>query len=222
MMKDLTVVPARKARSIGGILGFALCLVATGASAESLVEGSVEDGRAKAVVCGACHGIDGNSVNPLWPNLAGQHARYSVEQLMAFKEGNRADPLMTGQAMALSDEDMSNLSVYFEEQAAAAKAVADESQIDKGRAIYQGGIREKGVAACIACHGPTGQGNPAASYPVIAGQYQVYAAKQLRDYASGARTSDGSTRIMRDIASRMSEDEIMAVTAYVQGLHGGN
>jgi len=197
----------------------ALLLISASVSAESLVEGSIEAGQAKAVVCGACHGIDGNSVNPQWPSLAAQHATYSVDQLMAFKNGLRADPLMTGQAMALSDEDMRNLSVYFEAQAAAAKAVADPDLIDKGEQIYRGGIAEKGVAACIACHGPTGQGNPASNYPVIAGQYAVYAAKQLRDYTSGARKSDGTTRVMRDIASRLSEDEIVAVTSYIQGLH---
>lgn len=199
---------------------FAALLLASGsASAESLLEGSIEAGQAKATVCGACHGVDGNSVNPEWPSLAGQHAGYSYEQLMAFKNGLRANALMTGQAMALSEDDMRNLSVYFESQEAAAKAVADPDVIDKGEQIYRGGIREKGVAACIACHGPTGQGNPAAGYPVIAGQYAVYAAKQLRDYTSGARKSDGSTRVMRDIASRLSEEEIVAVTSYIQGLH---
>lgn len=194
-------------------------LAAGTASAESLIEGDPEAGRAKAVVCGACHGVDGNSVNPQWPNLAGQHARYAYEQLQAFKDGKRADPLMTAQAVALSDEDMRNLSVYYEAQAPAARAVANASLVDKGESIYRGGISEKGVAACIACHGPTGQGNPASSYPDISGQYAVYAAKQLRDYASGARTSDGPTRVMRDIASRLSEDEIVAVSSYVQGLH---
>ena len=201
---------------------FVLLSISATASAESLMEGDAEAGRAKAVVCGACHGIDGNSVNPEWPNLAGQHARYSYEQLMAFRSGDRANALLTGQAMALSEDDMRNLSVYFEAQAPAARAVPDASLVDKGEAIYRGGIRDKGVAACIACHGPTGQGNPAANYPVVAGQYQVYAAKQLRDYASGARKSDGTTRVMRDIASRLSEDEIVAVTTYVQGLHGNN
>ena len=202
------------------LAAIATILLASGSvSAEGLLEGSVEAGKAKAVVCGACHGIDGNSVNPEWPSLAAQHATYSYEQLMAFKNGLRANPLMTGQAMALSEEDMRNLSVYYEAQAAASKSVADPDVIDKGEQIYRGGIREKNVAACIACHGPTGQGNPAAAYPVIAGQYAVYAAKQLRDYTSGARKSDGSTRMMRDIASRLSEEEIIAVTSYIQGLH---
>lgn len=196
-----------------------LSLAATSASAESLVEGDAEAGRVKAVVCGACHGVDGNSVNPEWPSIAGQHAKYSVEQLMAFKSGDRANVLMTGQAMALSDEDMANLSVYFEAQAAAAKSVSDPALVSKGEQIYRGGINEKNVAACIACHGPTGRGNAAVPYPDIAGQYAVYAAKQLRDYASGARKTGGPQRIMQDIASRLTEEEIVAVSSYLQGLH---
>jgi cytochrome c553 len=199
-----------------------LSLVSATASAESLVEGSGEAGQLKATVCGACHGIDGNSVNPEWPNLAGQHAKYSYEQLMAFKNGLRQNALMSGQAMALSEDDMKNLAVYFEDQAPAARSVADPDLVDKGEQIYRGGISEKGVAACIACHGPTGQGNAAVPYPKVAGQYAVYAAKQLRDYASGARKSDGSQRIMRDIASRLSEDEIVAVSSYLQGLHAAS
>ncbi len=195
------------------------CVLSAPVSAESLLEGSAEAGQAKAVVCGACHGIDGNSVNPEWPNLAGQHAGYSYKQLMAFKNGDRMNALMLGQVAMLSEDDMRNLAVYFESQTPAARSVADESLVRRGEAIYRGGIRDKGVAACIACHGPNGNGNPAANYPVIGGQYSVYAAKQLRDYASGARKSDGPTRVMREIASRLSEDEILAVSSYVQGLH---
>lgn len=195
------------------------CVLSAPVSAESLLEGSAEAGKAKAVVCGACHGIDGNSVNPEWPILAGQHAGYSYKQLMAFKNGDRMNALMLGQVAMLSEDDMRNLAVYFESQTPAARSVADESLVRRGEAIYRGGIRDKGVAACIACHGPNGKGNPTANYPVIGGQYSVYAAKQLRDYASGARKSDGPTRVMREIASRLSEDEILAVSSYVQGLH---
>ena len=194
-------------------------LFSVSAQAESLIEGSVEAGQTKAAICGACHGADGNSVNPEWPNLAGQHAGYSYKQLMAFKNGDRVNALMLGQVAMLNEEDMRNLAVYFEAQTPAARSVADESLVRRGEAIYRGGIKDKGVAACIACHGPAGKGNPAANYPVIGGQYSVYAAKQLRDYASGARKSDGPTRVMREIASRLSEDEILAVSSYVQGLH---
>lgn len=190
------------------------------AQADSLVQGSAEAGKARSITCGACHGADGNSVNPEWPSIAGQHAAYIVQQLQAFKSGARANPLMTAQAMILSEQDIADLAVYYEGLPAAPKSVAEPALVDKGEALYRGGDRDNSVAACIACHGPSGRGNPAAKYPSIAGQYAVYTAKQLRDYASGARKSDAPTRVMRDIAARLSEDEIKAVASYVQGLYG--
>lgn len=199
-------------------------LVATQASAASLVDGDAAAGKDKATTCSACHGAAGNSVNPLWPNLAGQNANYIVAQLKAFKPGAdnqpalRSDPLMTSMALPLSDEDMRDLAVYFEGLPAAVNSVADESTIDKAEALYRGGNEEERVAACLACHGPSGRGNPAATYPALSGQHAAYTAKQLRDYASNKRKSDGKTRIMRDIAARLSDDEIEALASYVQGL----
>ncbi len=187
-------------------------------SAESLVEGDAEAGKAKAITCTACHGPQGNSVNALWPNIAGQGAAYTVAQLKAFKDGARKDPLMTSQAMLLSDQDMADLAVYFEGLPAAAQAVADPDTIDRGEALYRGGNLETGASACLACHGPTGRGNPAAGYPALAGQHAAYTAKQLRDYAAGTRESDGKTRQMRDIAAKLSQEDIDALASYVQGL----
>ncbi|MCH8865666.1 MAG: cytochrome c4 [Proteobacteria bacterium] len=186
--------------------------------AESLIEGSAEAGKAKSLTCSACHGQDGNSVNPLWPNIAGQSATYIVAQLKAFKTGTRSDPLMTGQAMLLSDDDLGDLAVYFEGLPAPALAVANPGTIARAQAIYRGGSEKSNVPACMACHGPTGRGNPAASYPALKGQRAIYTAKQLRDYASNARRSDGKTHIMRDIASRLNEEDILALASYVQGL----
>jgi cytochrome c553 len=196
----------------------AAALQAVEAQAESLIEGSVEAGKARSITCTACHGAEGNSVNPLWPNIAGQNATYIVAQLQAFKSGDRQDPLMAPQAMMLSDDDVANLAVYYESLPAAAQAVSDASSVDKGEAIYRGGDSENGVAACLACHGPTGRGNPAANYPAIQGQHAAYTEKQLRDYASGSRTTDGTTRIMRDIAERLDADDVKAVASYIQGL----
>lgn len=197
----------------------AMCVLITGpVSAGSLVDGSAEAGKAKAVICGACHGTDGNSVNPVWPSIAGQHPAYIVQQLQAFKDGTRTEPLMLGQAMMLSDEDMRNLAVYFSEKTVATKVVADPTTLDHGERLYRGGNRENKTPACIACHGPNGRGNPAASFPSLKGQYAAYIAKQLRAYASGARKSDGVRRIMRDIAAKLSEEDIVAVSSYVQGL----
>jgi len=195
-----------------------MMLFAINAQAASLVDGSADAGKAKAITCTACHGAVGNSANPLWPNLAGQGAPYLLTQLKAFKDGLRNDPFMTSQAMLLSEQDMVDLAVYFESLPNAAQAVADAASIDKAEALYQGGNVSNQTAACIACHGPTGRGNPAAKYPALKGQHAPYTAKQLRDYASGARESDGKTRMMRDIAAKLSEDEIIAIASYVQGL----
>jgi cytochrome c553 len=195
-----------------------LALAAVHAQAESLVDGSIDDGKSKALTCTACHGPEGNSANPLWPNIAGQNAPYTVAQLKAFKEGMRQDPLMTSQAMLLEDEDMADLAVYFESLPVAAQAVKNPDTVGRGEGLYRGGNPDSGVSACLGCHGPTGDGNPAAKYPALRGQHADYIAKQLRDYASGTRTSDGKTSIMRDIASRLREEEIDAVASYVQGL----
>lgn len=188
------------------------------ASADSLVDGDAEAGKTKAVTCTACHGANGNSITPLWPNIAGQAAKYVEEQLMAFKSGLRMNELMTSQAMLLSDTDMADLAVYFEALPPAAQAIADRDLLARGQALYRGGDVQKGVPACIACHGPTGRGNPAVPYPALNGQHAAYTAKTLRDYASGARRSDGVTKIMRHIAERLNAEDIQALASYVQGL----
>ena len=195
-----------------------LALATTQAQAESLVEGSAEAGKARALTCTACHGAAGNSSSPMWPNIAGQNAPYILAQLKAFKDGTRSDPLMSSQAMILSDEDMANLAVYFESLPGAAQAVADESLLDRGEALYRGGNKDDETSACLACHGPTGRGNPAARYPALQGQHAAYTAKQLNDYANSARTSDGKTRIMQDIAASLNKADIAALSSYVQGL----
>jgi cytochrome c553 len=200
-----------------------LSLLSLQAGADSLVDGSAEAGKSKAITCGACHGTDGNSVNPMWPNIAGQNASYLVAQLQAFRPGEdgkatRSDPLMSSMALPLSEQDIRDLAVYFESLPAAAKSVADKTSVARAEALYRGGDEDNKAAACLACHGPSGRGNPAAIYPALHGQHATYTAKQLRDYAAGKRTSDGKTRIMRDIASRLSEDDIVAIASYVQGL----
>ena len=205
---------------------FALSVLAIApslASADSLVDGSAEAGKAKSITCAACHGVSGTSVNPVWPNIAGQSATYIVAQLKAFQPGDngkalRSDPLMTSMAMPLSDQDIRDLAVYFESLPAAVNSVADRNSVARAEALYRGGNEENKAAACLACHGPTGRGNPAATYPALQGQHATYTAKQLRDYAAEIRTSDGKTRIMRDIAARLSEEDIVAVASYVQGL----
>ena len=195
-----------------------LALATTQIQAESLVDGSADAGKARALTCAACHGQEGNSSSPMWPNIAGQNAPYLLAQLKAFKDGSRSDPLMSSQAMMLSDDDMANLAVYFESLPGAAQAVADESLIVRGEALYRGGNKEKKSSACLACHGPTGRGNPAAKYPALRGQHAAYTSKQLNAYADATRTTDGKTRIMRDIAANLDREDIAALSSYIQGL----
>ncbi len=199
-------------------------LVSVQANAASLVDGDAAAGKSKAVTCSACHGAEGNSVSPLWPNIAGQNAKYIVAQLKAYQPGEndapalRSDPLMTSMAMPLSDEDMRDLAVYFEGLPAAVNSVADEKTVARAQALFRGGNNKTNTPACLACHGPAGRGNPAAAYPTLNGQHSEYTAKQLRDYASGARKSDGKTHMMRNISSRLSKEDIAAIASYVQGL----
>lgn len=200
------------------VFGLLFLLAGGAAQSASFVDGTAEAGKSKALTCSACHGADGNSVNPMWPNVAGQHSTYIYDQLQAFKSGTRADILMSAQTLALNEQDMRDLAVYFESQAAAAKPVGDAATIASGEQLYRGGDDEAGIPACLACHGPTGRGNPAASYPSLRGQYAAYTEKQLRDYASGARKSDGPTKVMRDIAQRLNDKDIVDLASYIQGL----
>lgn len=195
----------------------ALSVVAVlGWSASALAAGSKEAGQAKAATCSACHGVDGNSVNPEWPTIAGQHETYILTQLKAFKAGGRQNPLMSPMAMILSDEDMADLAAYFSSQAARG-GEADPAKLKLGQRVYRSGKPETQVMACAGCHGPAGRGNAPASYPSIQGQHATYVAAQLRAYKSGTRSSDPN-QMMRNVAAALTENEIDAVASYVQGL----
>jgi len=199
----------------------ALCtLVLLVACGQSLAQGSAAAGQTKAAVCAACHGVDGNSPNPIWPSLAGQHADYIARQIEAYKSGEREDALMTSFAAPLSAEDVADIGAYFEAQTVTPKT-ADPSLVDLGEQLYRSGVADRGLPACIACHGPAGKGNPLAGYPSVSGQHATYIANTLAAYASGARRSDASSNLMmRDIAALLSEAEIQAVASYMQGLRG--
>jgi cytochrome c553 len=196
------------------VLLFAVCVLFTHASTGA--EGSADEGQSKAAPCVACHGVNGNSANPVWPSLAGQHPQYVIEQLKAFKSGARQDPLMSPMAAPLSEGDMADLAAYYAKQTPTGLE-ADAAKIAQGQRLYRGGDATKGVAACTACHGPSGDGNPTARYPAIGGQHAAYVAKQLRAYREGTRQTDPN-QMMRNVAHSMSDEQIDAVAAYVQGL----
>ncbi|HWK74511.1 MAG TPA: c-type cytochrome [Povalibacter sp.] len=185
-------------------------------SAPAFAEGSAEAGQAKAATCVACHGVDGNSVNPEWPTIAGQHPDYIVKQLKAFKSGARQNVLMSPMAAPLSDADIDDLAAYFSSQIANGLE-AEPSKVSLGQRLYRAGDAETGVAACGSCHGPTGHGNPAAEYPSIRGQHSTYLEAQLKAYRSGTRQTD-QNQMMRGVAHALTDEQIAAVASYVQGL----
>ena len=182
----------------------------------SALPASVDAGAAKAVVCQACHGANGNSANPEWPSLAGIGADYIAEQLKNFKEGKRPNPVMMPNAMTLTDDDMANLGAYFDSLTNTGLE-ADPSYWQAGQKLYRAGDAARAIPACMACHGPTGRGNEPAKFPALRGQQSVYVMKQLNDYASGARTT-GPNGIMPTISKRLSPDDIRNLASYLQGL----
>jgi len=179
--------------------------------------GDAATGKTISASCAACHGTDGNSTNPQWPSLAGQHPDYIVKQLQNFKSGARPNAIMAPMTASLSEQDMQNLAAFFSSQKIKL-GLADPEMVILGEQIYRGGSLEAGLAACIGCHSPTGSGNPAALFPSLSGQHAAYVVNQLKAFRDGQRTNDHAS-MMRDIAAKMTEREMQAVAEYLQGLH---
>ena len=167
--------------------------------------------------CVSCHGADGNSVNPIWPKLAGQGAPYIAKQLHDFKGGRRADPLMSGMAMAVPDDKVDEVAAYFAGQAAQPAAPVKPELVEQGKQLYVAGNPATGITACAACHGPSGNGNAAASFPALGAQHAAYTIKQLQMFRDGSRANDPN-QMMRDIAARLTEQEIEALAMYLSTL----
>ena len=191
----------------------------------SKAAGDAEAGKEKSAPCAACHGVDGVSVNPAWPKLAGQGQKYLVNQLQLFKDNVRVNPLMNAQAANLSEQDMQDIAAYYSSQALHAgtanpdKEVNGDKLYEIGERIYRGGNTQTGAPACMACHAPDGVGNASAKFPALAGQHAAYTAAQLRAYQSGARYHpDDNLNMMKEVANYLSDTEIDAVAEYIAGL----
>ena len=180
-------------------------------------EGDAERGSTLTATCVACHGDDGNSLAGSFPNIAGQNEKYLLKQLRDMKSGARAQNLMVGIVDSLSDQDMQDLAAFYAGKTAA-ESVADPELALQGEHIYRSGIARKGVAACSACHSPTGQGNDLASFPKLAGQWTEYTEAQLKAFRVGERHNDGESKMMRLPAMDLSDAEIAAVASYIAGL----
>ncbi|MCY4265190.1 MAG: c-type cytochrome [Gammaproteobacteria bacterium] len=182
-----------------------------------LAQGDPVAGQTKAALCAACHGNDGNSPLAINPKLAGQNAKYLVKQLQDYKSGRRVNPVMTGMAAALTEEDMEDISAWYASQTVTLGG-ADPELLELGQSIYRSGVEELSVAACSACHSPTGRGNSPAGFPALSGQYPEYTLLQLKSFRSGERANDMSS-MMRTVVKRLSDRELQALASYLSGLH---
>lgn len=196
--------------------------LAESAAAPTELVGDAQAGKTKSASCAACHDVEGkNPLMPIYPKLAGQHPSYTADQLALFKSGGRVDPTMSPMAKPLSPQDMADLAAYFASLPVKPGA-AKEEFVKLGEKLYRGGNLQKGIPACSACHSPNGSGNPGAKFPALSGQTPEYLKKQLEDYKKGTRggtTPNPSQVIMREIAVKMTAEEIQAVSSVASGLH---
>jgi len=204
----------------GIALAIGLAAVCAPALAQTAAEGDAAAGQANSAVCAACHGADGNSTVPQWPNIAGQHPAYLERQMNLIQANARPVPEMTAIVAGLSEVDFRDLAAYFSSQKRNI-GVADEALVESGRRIFQAGNAETGVPACMACHGPVGEGNPLSGYPVLAGQQAVYTASLLARFRNGEHwgDEDAPSLVMVGVAARLTDREIEAVASYISGLY---
>jgi len=218
------------------LLALSLALAFTGTSSILHAEGNISAGKEKAAACVSCHGDNGNSLVSTFPKLAQQHSSYLIKQLQAFKSGARKNPMMSAIAMGLSDDDMVDIAAYYAEQEVSANElpILDDDEDDEkpattegekktgdnntiqaiiaqGSDLYRNGDLTREVSACIACHGPFGEGNKPAAFPLLKSQHADYLIKSLTDFKSGAR-SNNPENMMHMIAKKMTDEEIKAVS----------
>lgn len=196
--------------------------------------GDATAGQTKAAACAACHGADGNPSDPQYPRIAGQSERYVARQLALFASGQRTSgmaPVMVPFAQMLSAQDMRDVGAYFATQKSGA-SLADDGAVsggvydgkkfyEIGQQLYRSGDAARGIPACMACHGPTGAGNPGPAYPHVGGQQQAYVVRRLQEYQAGTTTEKDPSHfnIMAQVAHPLTEQEIQALGSYLQGLH---
>jgi len=177
---------------------------ADAARAEEIVQGQ----------CSICHGPDGENSTPAFPRLAGQNAVYVARQLAAFKTGVRRSPTMQPMVAELSEADFAALGAWYASRPTHVHPVEDPGLAVAGRALWTVGNTPAGVPACAICHGADGHGGEA--IPRLAGQHAMYVYRQLKQFGGRDTTRDNAS--MHLIASRLSDADMRAVSAFVSGM----
>lgn len=171
--------------------------------------------------CEVCHGNKGNATrNDNWPKLAGQNTNYLIKQMQDFQPNakhKRNNPIMNSLIIALSDEEKIKVANYYANLFTTIDT-AKSDLVSLGQRIYRGGDLDKGLPACLACHGPAGLGNPSAGFPRLSGQHARYIATQLKAFRVAKRDND-KFQMMPVISRKMNDTEITAVSNYISGLY---
>src|SRR5262245_33680592 len=178
-----------------------------------LARGNPERGRGKVVeVCVACHGEQGISVSPDYPNLNGQSGAAIYKQLHDYRTGSRANQLMTDIAKALEEPMIADVAAYYAGQPKRNPNPATLGELPASIVrLVELGDPNRNIPPCAACHRP-GSGGPIEA-PILSEQGREYLAQQLRMYASGERRNDVYAR-MRAIAARLTPAEIDGLSRY--------
>jgi cytochrome c553 len=206
------------------------------AKTDSAATTNVAAGKAKSASCAGCHGEDGNSMMPLFPKLADQNEEYLVQQMEAFKDGTRTDAVMGAMVAGLSTQDMRDIAAFYEQQKVTQNTLPpleldDEDEEDGDEsvaevtdndtlaakeqvAVNKQTAQEREISACIACHGPYGEGNKPAAFPALQGQHAEYLIKTLTDFKNNVR-SNNPENMMHMIAHKMTEEEIKGIAYHV-------
>ena len=218
-MKPVACAVVSSVSSLVAAIGVCLMLAVPASMAAEPAKAPAKPDLAKGQttstnVCAACHTSDGSRGSPANPILQGQHPEYLVKQLAEFKSGKRANAVMKGMASALSEDDMSNVAAFYAGKQAKPGFAKNKDLVALGEKIYRGGVAERNIPACAACHSPTGAGIPA-QYPRTAGQHADYTEAQLVAFRSGVRNNSAQ---MIGVAARMNDREIKAVADYIAGL----
>lgn len=204
------------AHLLSGLFLVAMTFVGgTAIAAELAPKADPARGEAKAnQVCAACHTTDGTRGSAANPILQGQHPEYLIKQLSEFKSGKRDNPIMKGMAAALSEDDMKYVAAFYAGKQAKPGFAKNKDLVTLGEKIYRGGMADRNIPACAGCHSPNGAGIPA-QYPRLSGQHADYTAAQLIAFRAGTRANGP---MMSDIAAKMNDQEIKAVSDYIAGL----
>tara|TARA_B100001094_G_C18196322_1_gene811514 strand:+ start:23170 stop:23811 length:642 start_codon:yes stop_codon:yes gene_type:complete len=199
-------------------------------SSQQVLSGNLQAGKQKAMVCAACHQIDGNSMVPIYPKIAGQSLSYLKKQLTDYRSAmrtggqeGRQNAIMGALVVALSDQDIDDLSTYFSHQALSYRASSppddpmQKKQYELGKQLYRGGDMDRHIAACASCHGWQGQGLASAGFPRISGQNAPYLQDQLKAFRSYKRQND-MNHMMRSTAKKLTDKDIQNLTIYISTL----